>query len=548
MGNRTPRSHTSADIQSSGKVDEKDKEQQCGMYETWLRRKDQTVDLALATVRLDDLHNIHQHCPPGQVDSSLFLNQVARMAKKRTVKLPDLDDVLEKGQKRFTGRQNSILESRYQTTAHWLEDRRATVAKDDPQRLVHIGDKVLDTVYDVYITEARHHRRRSTNALPDSYVELFAQAGLAPTLANVELFVHDATAAVVAKELHKDLSPLKKSFARKIRKSVCVHDPRALDKIVNHVPISKTGLLSMPVIETPLTCTMEGPEFPTRHSGRIGTKEKGSVDYGHGRSIDTEMYKRKKEETAIINSTVRVTSVISRERMQLLAVDAETFLEIFIEPHKHMGYCKVFRKLDWKDKDYDTSIAESPWLWDQLGAGGNSIGGDAGALVDLLPEADRKKASPNRDTQYLELASEHVQYIEKRTPQGNRVMFPLTKPITIRDLTEPRTLRLPPGKRKFIPIHTLRETDVFGLDQVPIQLKRRQSRSVILVSLGAECIALHKGLFCRHASRWTQEVVQHKAFIYNDDTLRRRLSENVNRDVHLEAVLDNYFRKLDLGS
>ncbi|KAK7441051.1 hypothetical protein BaRGS_00040589, partial [Batillaria attramentaria] len=193
------------------------------------------------------------------------------------------------------------------------------------------------------------------------------------------------------------------------------------------------------------------------------------------------------------------------------------------------GYCKVFRKLDWKDKDYDTSIAESPWLWDQLGAGGNSIGGDAGALVDLLPEADRKKASPNRDTQYLELASEHVQYIEKRTPQGNRVMFPLTKPITIRDLTEPRTLRLPPGKRKFIPIHTLRETDVF-------------------VSLGAECIALHKGLFCRHASRWTQEVVQHKAFIYNDDTLRRRLSENVNRDVHLEAVLDNYFRKLDLGS
>nr|KAG5692306.1 hypothetical protein BaRGS_009516 [Batillaria attramentaria]KAG5692309.1 hypothetical protein BaRGS_009519 [Batillaria attramentaria] len=337
MGNRTPRSHTSADIHSSGKVDEKDKEQQCGMYEAWLRRKDQTVDLALATVRLDDLHNIHQHCPPGQVDSSLFLNQVARMAKKRTVKLPDLDDVLEKGQKRFTGRQNSILESRYQTTAHWLEDRRATVAKDDPQRLVHIGDKVLDTVYDVYITEARHHRRRSTNALPDSYVELFAQAGLAPTLANVELFVHDATAAVVAKELHKDLSPLRKSFARKIRKSVCVHDPRALDKIVNHVPISRTGLLSMPVIETPLTCTMEGPEFPTRHSGRIGTKEKGSVDYGHGRSIDTEMYKRKKEETAIINSTVRVTSVISRERMQLLAVDAETFLEIFIEPHKHMA-------------------------------------------------------------------------------------------------------------------------------------------------------------------------------------------------------------------
>lgn len=870
MGNRVSRSHTSADRQPASKAGSARLEQEtakCSVYEAWLSRKKATTEHALETICLDDLKQIQQTCKPGEVDVALCFNDLGQNYWTKRVVWGPRPSIPERGSVCLPlYRQASVLEGRFRAKASYLESKRPSLRKDDPYRLHHTGDKLLDAVFDLYMTEARHMRRQSHNPVPEMYEELFDQAGLKATPSNVKLFIKDVAAAMVAKDVSDSSTCLKH------RKSAVVQKPAVLSSVLNRMPVAKTGF-SLPAIDSPLTSIMEGPEFPfsrcstpafkmpaapytrnksgvtwgtdygrksTRYKSRrftcrpgarfsgefdhitdsrrssfctrpqygktqardksptrvglqelsmlskqslnvvnlqldkdklvfekefykrmqaqaqrrkstkirkrwwhafmllkavmkfsskmsqrsfeldqqlktfvdIGDAASASVDYGGGRSINTEMYKRRKEitinaevratlrapphertlgqldqamrelqkvqvfseypvqiqekmirkafylalgpkrvivrqgqtpqyffiivsgeamtkeisihpstgeaqaltdrllwagmtfgEIAIIQNRNRSASVVSRANMQLLAVDADDFYDIFILPHEddtmlpHMsfissldimqewpceilpdhpslctlhffrrntvithdshasahlyivktGYCKVFRYLDWVDQPYDSTDADSPWLWDEPGRrqGGRQ---DETELSELMMDSSRRSARYNC-WEYLEpRKSEHVQHRETRTPRGHRVLFPVTKPITMRDPMETRTLRLPPGPRKFVPIHTLHETDVFGLDQMPIYPHRGQSRTVILVSLGAECIALHKGFYCRHASKWTHEVVRHKAFIYDDRVINSRLSGTANRDVHLEAVLDNHFRKLRLGS
>ncbi|KAL8585555.1 hypothetical protein ACOMHN_046215 [Nucella lapillus] len=82
-----------------------------------------------------------------------------------------------------------------------------------------------------------------------------------------------------------------------------------------------------------------------------------------------------------------------------------------------------------------------------------------------------------------------------------------------------------------------------GLDQTSMCPARARSKPTILVSLGAEVIALNKDFYCRHAAKEAKEVAE-KTFIYDDVFIQRRLRERVNRDVHLEEVLKHYFLKV----
>lgn len=66
------------------------------------------------------------------------------------------------------------------------------------------------------------------------------------------------------------------------------------------------------------------------------------------------------------------------------------------------------------------------------------------------------------------------------------------------------------------------------------------------MSLGAECVRMHKGFYCRFATKEVQELLKHKAIVYDNNYIKSRLKEKVNRDVHLEGLLDIYFKKMSL--
>ncbi|XP_070173148.1 uncharacterized protein [Littorina saxatilis] len=269
---------------------------------------------------------------------------------------------------------------------------------------------------------------------------------------------------------------------------------------------------------------------------------------------------------ALISGQGHTTTVISRTNMQLLAINGEDYLEAFWYPSLRkelpprlvyiskmnfmvnfpihlikeklnictmhhfrrntvithdsrksrnlfivkFGYCKVFRKLDWQ---------ELP-------------------MEDLLI-FERKKVSHERKTSeliqdivrqeiYIERESPYVNYYETRSPQGNTVRVPVTRVPRLTDKLQSLPLTLPAGKRQFVPLMLLREGEVF-------------------VSLGAEVIALNKDFYCRHAAKEAKEVSD-KTFIYDDNFIKRRVRERVNRDVHLEEVLNHYFHKVTMAT
>ncbi|XP_070173151.1 uncharacterized protein [Littorina saxatilis] len=290
-----------------------------------------------------------------------------------------------------------------------------------------------------------------------------------------------------------------------------------------------------------------------------------------------------RQAAALISGQGHTTTVISRTNMQLLAINGEDYLEAFWYPSLRkelpprlvyiskmnfmenfpihlikeklnictmhhfrrntvithdsrksrnlfivkFGYCKVFRKLDWQELPMEDVLTLERKSQERK-------------TSELIQDIVRQEI-------YIERESPYVNYYETRSPQGNTVRVPVTRVPRLTDKLQSLPLTLPAGKRQFVPLMLLREGEVFGLDQTPMCANRCNSRAVILVSLGAEVIALNKDFYCRHAAKEAKEVSD-KTFIYDDNFIKRRVRERVNRDVHLEEVLNHYFHKVTMAT
>ncbi|XP_070173150.1 uncharacterized protein [Littorina saxatilis] len=267
---------------------------------------------------------------------------------------------------------------------------------------------------------------------------------------------------------------------------------------------------------------------------------------------------------ALISGQGHTTTVISRTNMQLLAINGEDYLEAFWYPSLRkelpprlvyiskmnfmenfpihlikeklnictmhhfrrntvithdsrksrnlfivkFGYCKVFRKLDWQELPMEDVLTLERKSQERK-------------TSELIQDIVRQEI-------YIERESPYVNYYETRSPQGNTVRVPVTRVPRLTDKLQSLPLTLPAGKRQFVPLMLLREGEVF-------------------VSLGAEVIALNKDFYCRHAAKEAKEVSD-KTFIYDDNFIKRRVRERVNRDVHLEEVLNHYFHKVTMAT
>ncbi|PVD18523.1 hypothetical protein C0Q70_21072 [Pomacea canaliculata] len=299
-------------------------------------------------------------------------------------------------------------------------------------------------------------------------------------------------------------------------------------------------------------------------------------------------------EIALISNIPRTGNVMSHDDMQLITVHAEDYVDIFvstgpghlISPHlpflqnldimkgwpiqqllHHPKYCsvryfkrnvvithdsknspniyivrsghlKVFRFLDWPDDiDPEKSKKFSSMFAVLLSA--TTDESETSMAFDLIhkPECSRMKIP------YMKDKSEHVFWKTIISQRGKRFQWPVVRMTSIHDPLLIRKLKKP-DRPKFIPMKILRQEDIFGLDQVPLFKQRRNSRSVILVSLGADCIVLDKKWFCRWAVGETSELLNCTTIQYSDDFIKNRLKDQGNRDVYLEHVLDSYFVKL----
>lgn len=130
----------------------------------------------------------------------------------------------------------------------------------------HVGDPLLDIIFDLYLTENRRHTRIHGD-IPDTYVALFNAQNVHLTRSHIDTFLHDALVEARAEDIEYTKQAKRKTVVSPLerKKLPAIKDKSLLNTLLSFDPtkLQITPKKTKEILpSTPMTSAMEGPEFP----------------------------------------------------------------------------------------------------------------------------------------------------------------------------------------------------------------------------------------------------------------------------------------------